>query len=143
MTTTSVSTVLGEFRRPDEHGEFEGRLGEVVVFLDAHEEDAAIALADRVSRTIGDVAAFARRIAAELADSFSPAGQDAVEVWENDESVVGAAEFARRIRLTCIAAAGDDDAIDLYFDDAGMFHGHSIRAWVDGAGTLVDAQLAG
>jgi hypothetical protein len=141
--SSAVSTVLGEFRRPGGRGDFEGRLGDVVVVLDVHDGDAAAALADRVSRTVGDLAGFARRIAVELADIFSPAGQDEVEVWENDESIVGAAEFARRIRLTCIAAEGDADDIELYFDDAGMFHGHSIRVWVDAAGAVVDAQIAG
>jgi len=64
-----------------------------------------------------------------------------VEVWENDESVVSAAEFARRLRLDSITASVD--GIELYFDDDGMFGGHSVRAWLDEAGTITDAQVAG
>jgi len=141
MTATSVNTVLGELRRPPGGFEFEGRLGAVAVVLDVDEENAA-ALAQRVSTTVGDPADFARRVAVDLANAFSPEGPDEVEVWENDESVISAAEFARRIRLDCISAASDAD-IQLYFDDDGMFGGHTIRAWVDDAGTVTDAQLAG
>ena len=142
MAASSVETVLGEFRRPNELSEFEGRLGEVEVVLDADDDEAAAALAQRVSTTVGELAGFARRIAVELADSFSPERPGEVEVWENDETVISAAEFARRIRLSCISAAVDDD-IELYFDDDGMFGGHSIRVWVDEAGAMTDAQIAG
>jgi hypothetical protein len=142
MAASSVETVLGEFRRPNELSEFEGRLGEVEVVLDADDGEAAAALAQRVSTTVGELAGFARRIAVELADSFSPERPGEVEVWENDETVISAAEFARRIRLSCISAAVDDD-IELYFDDDGMFGGHSIRVWVDEAGAMTDAQIAG
>lgn len=142
MAAVSVETVLGEFRRPHGGFEFEGRLGEVAVVLDADEAPAAAALAQRVSATIGDLAGFAGRIAVELANSFSPEGPAEVEVWENGETIIGAAEFARRIRLECITAAGDD-TIELYYDDDGMFGGHTIRVWVDAAGTVTDAQIAG
>jgi hypothetical protein len=142
MATISVSTVLGEFRRPDGGFEFKGQHGDVAVVLDAGDEDAAAALAQRVSATIGELPGFARRIAVELANSFSPEGPDEVEVWENDETIISAAEFARRLRLDCITAATDDD-IELYFDDDGMFGGHTIRVWVDGAGRMTDAQIAG
>jgi hypothetical protein len=142
MATSSVNTVLGEFRRPNEGSEFQGQLGDVTVVLDADEGHTAAALAQRVSTTVGELAGFARRIAVELANSFSPEGPGEVEVWENDETVISAAEFARRIRLDCIAAASEDD-LELYFDDDGMFGGHSIRVWVDQAGTMIDAQIAG
>jgi len=141
MAALSVKTVLGEFRRPNEGSEFQGQLGDVAVVLDADEEYAA-ALAQRVSTTVGEPAGFARRIAVELANSFSPERPGEVEVWENDETVISAAEFARRIRLDCIAAAGEGE-IELYFDDDGMFGGHTIRVWVDEAGTVTDAQIAG
>jgi hypothetical protein len=143
MATLSVNTVLGEFRRPTEGSEFQGQLGDVAVVLDVDEEHAAAALAQRVSTTIGELAGFARRIAVELANSFSPEGRGEVEVWENDETIISAAEFTRRIRLDCITAAGDDDNIELYFDDDGMFGGHAIRVWVDEAGMMTDAQIAG
>jgi hypothetical protein len=139
MATLAVTTVLGEFRRPNEMSEFNGQLGEVTVVLDG---DDPAALAQRVSTTIGEPAAFARRIAVELANSFAPEGPDEVEVWENDEDVISGAEFARRLRLDCISAS-DYGNIELYFDDDGMFGGHSIRAWVDEAGTVKDAQIAG
>jgi hypothetical protein len=142
MATLSVNTVLGEFRRPSEGAEFQGQLGDVTVVLDADEEDAVTALAQRVTTTVGEPAGFARRISVELASSFSPEGPDEVEVWENGETIISAAEFARRIRLDCIAAAIDDD-ITLYFDDDGMFGGHTIRVWIDEAGTMTDAQIAG
>jgi hypothetical protein len=142
MATSSVTTVLGEFRRPHGGFEFQGRLGDVEVVLDTDDADAAATLAQRVHTTIGEPADFARRIAAELANSFSPEGPGEVEIWENDETVVSAAEFARRIHLDCIIAAGDD-GFELYFDDDGMFGGHAIRVWVDEAGTITDAQIAG
>jgi hypothetical protein len=142
MPTSSVNTVLGEFRRLDEYSEYQGQLGDVAVVLDADGEDAAAALAQRVSTTVGEAAGFARRIAVELANALSPEGPAEVAVWENDESIIGAAEFARRIRLDCITAATGGD-IELYFDDDGMFGGHTIRVWVDEAGALVDAQIAG
>jgi hypothetical protein len=142
MATLSVNTVLGEFRRPNEGSEFQGQLGDVAVVLDADEEDAAAALAQRVSTTVGEPAGFARRIAVELANSLSPDGPDEVAVWEHGETIIGAAEFARRIRLNCITAA-DDDNLELYFDDDGMFGGHTIRVWIDEAGTIADAQIAG
>ena len=142
MAAFSVNTVLGEFRRPDGGFEFQGQLGDVAVVLDADDADAAVALAQQVSTTVGELAGFARRIAVELANSFSPEGPDEVEVWENDETIISAAEFARRIRLNCITAASDAD-IELYFDDDGMFGGHSIRVWVDEAGAMTDAQIAG
>jgi hypothetical protein len=142
VATLSVDTVLGEFRRPNGGFEFQGRLGEVAVVLDADDEHAAAAIARRVSTTVGDLAGFARRIAVELANSFSPERPGEVEVWENDESVISAAEFARRIRLDGITAASEED-IELYFDDDGMFGGHSIRVWVDEAGAMTDAQIAG
>jgi len=84
MATLSVNTVLGEFRRPNEGFEFQGQLGDVAVVLDADDEHAAAALAQRVSTTVGELAGFARRIAVELANSFSPEGPGEVEVWEND-----------------------------------------------------------
>jgi hypothetical protein len=65
-----------------------------------------------------------------------------VGVWENGETVVSAAEFARRIRLDGITAASEGD-IELYFDDDGMFGGHTIRVWVDETGAMTDAQIAG
>ncbi|WP_433368018.1 DUF2262 domain-containing protein [Actinoplanes sp. CA-142083] len=142
MAALSVQTVLGEFRRPNEGAEFQGRLGDVAVVLDADEEFPAAELAERVSMTVGELAGFARRIAVELADSFSPERPGEVEVWENGETVISAAEFARRLRLDCITAAGEDD-IELYFDDDGMFGGHSIRVWVDDVGSMTDAQIAG
>jgi hypothetical protein len=142
MAALSVNTVLGEFRRLNEGSEFQGRLGGVAVVLDADEGHAAAALAQRVSTTVGELAGFARRIAVELANGFSPEGPGAVEVWENGETVISAAEFARRIRLDCITAASEGD-IELYFDDDGMFGGHTIRVWVDEAGTMTDAQIAG
>lgn len=141
MAALSVTTVLGEFRRPREGFEFQGQLGDVEVVLDADDEHEAAALAQRVSTTLGDLAGFAQRIAVELADSFSPERPGEVEVWESDETVISAAEFARRLRLNCITATGDD--IELYFDDDGMFGGHTIRVWVDEAGTMTDAQIAG
>ncbi|MEV6306460.1 DUF2262 domain-containing protein [Actinoplanes sp. NPDC051861] len=137
-----MNTVLGEFRRPDEGFEFHGQLGDVSVVLDADEESAAAALAQRVSTTVGELDGFTRRIAVDLANSFSPERPGEVEVWENDESVISTAEFARRIRLDCIAAAVECD-IELYFDDDGMFGGHSIRVWIDEDGTMTDAQIAG
>ena len=142
MATLSVNTVLGEFRRPNEGSEFQGQLDDVAVVLDADEEHAAAALAQRVSTMVGELAGFARRSAVELANSFSPEGPGEVEVWETDETVISAAEFARRIRLDCITAASESD-IELYFDDDGMFGGHTIRVWVDGAGTMTDAQITG
>ena len=142
MAEVSVETVLGEFRRPEGGFEFQGQIGEVTIALDVDDEEAAAALAQRVSTTVGDLDGFARRIAVELASSFAPEGPDEVEVWESGESVISAAEFARRIRLDCITAADGGD-IELYFDDDGMFGGHSIRAWVDEAGALADAQIAG
>ena len=142
MATLSVNTVLGEFRRLKEGSEFQGQLGDVAVVLDADDEEAAVALAQRVSTTVGDPAAFARRITIELANIFSPEGPDEVEIWENGEAIISAREFARRIRLDCIAAASDTD-LWLYFDDDGMFGGHTIRIWVDEAGTVTDAQIAG
>ena len=142
MATLSVQTVIGEFRRPKDGFEFQGQLGDVAVVRDVDEEYEAAALAQRVSTTVGELAGFARRIAVELANSFSPERPGEVEVWENDETVISAAEFARRIRLDCIAAVGEDD-IELYFDDDGMFGGHSIRVRVDEAGTMTDAQIAG
>ncbi|MFI5909892.1 DUF2262 domain-containing protein [Dactylosporangium sp. NPDC051541] len=142
MATLSVSTVLGEFRRPGEGAVFEGQLGDVAVGLDVDDEHAAAALAQRVSTTVGELAGFARRVAVELADAFAPEGPDEVEVWEHGETVISAAEFARRLRLDRIAAASEGD-IELSFDDDGMFGGHSIRAWVDAAGTVTDAQIAG
>ena len=143
MATLSVSTVLGEFQRPNEGYEFQGRIGDVTVRLDALDADGAAALAQRVSTTVGDVSGFAGRLAVELANSFAPAGPDQVQVWEDGESVISATEFARRLRLDCIATATDSDDIDCYFDDDGMFGGHSIRAWVDDTGTMIDAQIAG
>jgi hypothetical protein len=143
MATSSVNTVLGEFRRPNETSEFRGRLGDVAVVLDAHDGDAAVALAQRVHTTVGEPAGFARRIAVELANSFSPEGPHEVAVWENDESIISTAEFARRLRLEAISAAGDEDDIELYFDDDGMFGGHTVHARIDGAGALTDAQIAG
>src|SRR5689334_4317299 len=119
MATVSVDTVLGEFRRPGEGFEFRGRLGDLTVVLDVDDEAAASALAHRVSATVGEPAAFARRIALELAHAFSPEGPDGVEVWENGETVISAAEFAGRIRLDRITAADDTD-IELSFDDDGM-----------------------
>lgn len=142
MATLSVNTVLGEFRRPNEGSEFQGQLGDVAIVLDADAEHAAAALAQRVSTTVGELAGFTRRIAVELANSFSPEGPGGVAVWENDETVISATEFARRIRLDCITAASEAD-IELYFDDDGMFGGHSIRVWVDEAGTMTDAQITG
>ena len=142
MAAFSVNTVLGEFRRPDGGFEFQGQLGDVAVVLDADDADAAVALAQQVSTTVGELAGFARRIAVELANSFSPEGPDEVEVWENDETIISAAAFARRIRLDGITAAGDG-GIELYFDDDGMFGGHAIRVWVDEAGMMTDAQIAG
>ncbi|WP_433788524.1 DUF2262 domain-containing protein [Actinoplanes sp. CA-252034] len=138
----SVDTVLGELRRPDGGFEFEGRLGDVAIALDVDDADAAVVLAQRVSTTIGDLDGFARRVATELANAFTPEGPDQVEVWEDGESIVSGADFARRIRLDCLTAAGDGD-IQLYFDDDGMFGGHSIRAWIDETGTVADAQIAG
>jgi exodeoxyribonuclease-3 len=49
VAAVSVDTVLGEFRRPHGGFEFEGRLGEVAVVLDADEAPAAAALAQRVT----------------------------------------------------------------------------------------------
>jgi hypothetical protein len=141
MATVSVNTVLGEFRRGNDGFDFHGRLGDVAVVLDVVEADEAAALAQRVNATIGDLAEFARRIAAELANSFDPEGPVEVEIWEDGETVVSAAEFARRIRLDGITASSD--GIELYFDDDGMFGGHAIRVWVDEAGVMTDAQIAG
>ncbi|MEU8663717.1 DUF2262 domain-containing protein [Actinoplanes philippinensis] len=142
MAISTVHTALGELRRSDGGFDFSGRLGEVAIVLDVDDAETAVAVAQRVSTTIGDLDDFARRVATQLAYVFAPEGPDEVEVWENGESIVSGAEFARRLTLGCVTAASDGD-VEVYFDDDEMFGGHTIRAWIDESGTVTDAQIAG
>jgi len=134
--------ILGELRPidPFTHGlhiSFEGR--DVMVAIETGEglSPQAVAQARRLVSAPADVTARAKADAAESLIDLKNGD------WAGDEpGPLTASQLAARLRLEACEIAADGGAT-FYFDDDGLFGGHSVVVYVSSDGEFVDAKLAG
>ena len=96
---------------------------------------AAIAHAGRVLNSLAELEPEARQLAAdELLEIYN-------EEW-NDGDPLSPDEFVTRLTLEDIGLAADGSA-ELFYQDGGLFAGHTVLVSLDEAGNLDDADIAG
>ena len=132
---------LGELRRIDDfsHGRsviVSGR--EVQLVIDTGEGLTPEALA-QARNVVGAPEHFSQRARQLASESLHELKN---ETWSGDDSPLTASQLAERLSLEACEIAADGLAT-LYFDDGGLFGGHSVVVYVDANGDFVDAKLAG
>jgi hypothetical protein len=142
VTDTNLSDpILGELRPIDEfsHGRavrVGGREVQLVIETGEGLTPEALAQARRLVGAPDEFAERARQLASETMRELKN------ETWSGDDPPLSAAQLAHRLSLEACEIAADGVAT-LYFDDGGLFGGHSVVVYIDPGGDFVDAKLAG
>lgn len=142
MADANISDpMLGELRRIDDfsHGRAVNVAGrEVQLVIDTGEglTPEALTQARNLVGAPDDFSERARQLAAESLRELKN------ETWVSDDPPLTASQLAERLSLEACEIAADGLAT-LYFDDGGLFGGHSVVVYVDASGGFVDAKLAG
>jgi hypothetical protein len=142
VTDTNLSDpILGELRSIDEfsHGRavsVGGREVQLVIETGEGLTPEALAQARRLVGAPDEFAERARQLASETMRELKN------ETWSGDDPPLSAAQLADRLSLEACEIAADGVAT-LYFDDGGLFGGHSVVVYIDPGGDFVDAKLAG
>jgi hypothetical protein len=132
---------LGELRRIDDfsHGlavTVAGREVQVVIDTGEGLTPEALAQARKLVGAADDFSQRARQLASESLRELKN------ETWSGDHPPLSTPQLAERLSLEACEIAADGVAT-LYFDDGGLFGGHSVVVYVAGNGDFVDAKLAG
>jgi hypothetical protein len=142
MTDTNLSDpIVGELRPIDEfsHGRalsVDGREVQLVIETGEGLTPEALAQARNLVGAPDDFAKRARRLAAESLHGLKN------ETWSGDDPPLSTAQLEQQLSLEACEIAADGVAT-LYFDDGGLFGGHSVVVYIDAGGSFVDAKLAG
>lgn len=131
--------ILGEIQRPDDNV-FDGvatvRHGQRDIKIQMDRDDqpfeTTLELAAEVVRRLSELDKSAKRIAvADLRETYN-AGWNEYDEAQEDGSLKGVskpqlseAEFEAKLSLTAVTITGDE-MIDFFYEDEGMFWGHSI-----------------
>lgn len=142
MTNTNLSDpIVGELLPLDEfsHGRalsVGGRAVQLLVETGEGLTTEALTQARRLVSAPDDFAQRAQQSASEVLHGLKN------ETWSGDDPPLSAAQLAQRLSLEA-CEIGADGVATLYFDDGGLFGGHSVVVYVDADGAFVDAKLAG
>lgn len=127
--------ILGDIPREDGDGvarvPYRGQTIDMRIIADELPYDAAVDVAASVFKDLANLDARAKQIAAcELTDTYNSGWNEYDEAQEDgtlrpvSNPKLTQEEFASKLTLNAVNVTGD--MIDLFYDDEGMFWGHSV-----------------
>ncbi len=137
--------ILGDLEWNDQLGWWEGEVAltaeqtiGITVSPESGEADRDLAL-DAIAQALIDLQQRERAIRYEVAASLLELYND---VWREQTSPLATSALARQMRLTGLTM-WEDLTGELFYDDGGLFAGHTIIASLSADGSLEDATIAG
>ncbi len=111
---------------------------EVTVLSDANEPSEALEIAwPVVRRAVEKDAAMRGAATADLREIFNNGWR------EKGTPSISAREFSRRMSLSGVNVYAEDGSAEVFYEDDGMFAGHSITVSLDADGEVEEATIAG
>lgn len=138
--------LLGEFTYDDGLGWYEGTAswaGEAVsLSISAQDPTELPGALETARRLLAQAETLSPRLVAVLVDELLPLKNDEWFDPEHDAEPYNCESFAAPLRLEGITAFPDGSA-EFFFDDGGLFFGHTLIATFDSTSGEIEATLAG